>query len=177
MKLRFFLVIMAIFGSFSLFANSIKVPTSFTASFLQIVKNSKGKTIKYRGTVRFNAPSETKWTYRSPTRKEVCSSGNQLVVVDHDLEQVSYFSIARGLDLARVLRSARLHHGRTYTTSFKGKLYTVVLRANGKLEQVAYRDNLDNQVNIIFTSIQYRNSLQSGRYFVCPKPRGYDSVY
>ncbi len=165
------------FSSVYSFAGGISIPTAFKANFTQIVKNPKGKSIKYKGKIVFNSPSETKWTYRSPTKKEVCTSGSQLVVVDHDLEQVSYFNIDRGLNLARVLRSAKLHHGRTYVTKFKGKYYTVVLTKSRKIEQIAYNDNLDNQVNIIFTNTKYSDKLLPARKFVCARPRGYDAIY
>jgi len=166
-----------VFATTIAFSSGISVPTAFKANFTQIVKNRKGKTIKYRGVIVFNSPSETKWRYNSPTKKEVCSSGKDLVVIDHDLEQVSYYSIDRGLNLIRVLRDAKLHKGRTYVTKFKGKYYTVVLTSGGKIEQIAYKDNLDNQVNIIFTNTKYYDRLLPGRKFVCARPKGYDAIY
>jgi len=159
------------------FAQGILVPVAFKANFTQIVKNPKGKTIKYRGKIYFNSPSETKWIYTSPTKKEVCSSGNQLVVIDHDLEQVSYYNIDKGLNLAKILRHAKLHNNRTYVTKYKDKYYTVVLTPSGKIEQIAYNDNLDNQVNIIFTNTKYFDKLLPARKFVCARPKGYDAVY
>ncbi len=170
-------ILITLFLVSNIFAGAVKIPTAFSANFLQIVKNTKGKTIKYRGKVVFNTPSETKWRYKTPTKKEVCSSGNELVVVDHDLEQVSYFSIDRGLNLAKVLKKAKLHHGRTYYTTYKGKIYTVVLTKSKKIEQIVYKDNLDNQVNIIFTNTKYFDRLLSNRKFVCTRPKGYDAVY
>ena len=159
------------------FSQGLSVPTAFKANFTQIVKNPKGKVIKYKGVVYFNSPSETKWVYRSPTKKEVCGSGNQLVVIDHDLEQVSYYSIDKGLNLSKVLKRARKYKGRTYTTKYKDKLYTIVLRPSSKIEQIAYKDNLDNQVNIIFTNTKYYDKLLPAIKFVCARPKGYDSVY
>ena len=175
-KLLFKLTIMVLSMNF-LFSNGISLPRAFKANFTQIVKNPKGKVIKYRGNIVFNAPSETKWIYRYPTKKEVCSSGNNLVVIDHDLEQVSYYKIDRGLNLSRVLNSAKLHHGRTYVAKYRGKYYTIVLSRGGKIEQIAYKDNLDNQVNIIFTNIKYYDKLLNPNKFVCARPKGYDSVY
>ncbi len=159
------------------FAQGISVPTAFQANFTQIVKNPKGKTIKYRGVIYFNSPSETKWIYKSPTKKEVCSSGNRLVVIDHDLEQVSYYNIDKGLNLSKVLRNARLHKNRTYITKYKDKYYTIVLTPSAKIEQIAYKDNLDNQVNIIFTNTKYFDKLLSATKFICARPKGYDAVY
>ena len=177
MKKRLFILSILVLSSVYSFANGISVPTAFKANFTQIVKNPKGKVIKYRGKIVFNSPSETKWIYTSPTKKEVCSSGTQLVVIDHDLEQVSYFNIDKGLNLSRVLRSARLHKGRTYVAKFKGKYYTVVLTPSRKIEQIAYNDNLDNQVNIIFTNTKYFDKLLPARKFICARPKGYDAVY
>jgi outer membrane lipoprotein carrier protein len=171
--------ILAIFFLLSslLFSQGISVPKSFMANFTQIVKNPKGKVIKYRGKIFFNAPSETKWIYTSPTKKEVCSSGNNLVVIDHDLEQVSYYSIDKGLNLAKVLNRAKLHKNRTYVTKYKNNYYTIVLSPSAKIEQIAYKDNLDNQVNIIFTNTKYYDKLLPPTKFICARPKGYDAVY
>ena len=160
-----------------LLAEGIHIPVSFNGTFTQQVKNSKGKIIRYRGKVYFNAPSESKWIYQSPTKKEVCSSGNQLVVIDHDLEQVSYYTINKGFDLSRVLKRAKLYKGRTYTTKYGDILYTIILNSNGEIEQIAYKDNLDNIVNIMFNTIHYRNKPLSGSKFICARPKGYDTIY
>jgi outer membrane lipoprotein carrier protein len=169
--------LLALILATTLFSQGIKVPVSFNGTFKQQVKNSKGKILKYRGVVYFNAPSETKWIYKYPTKKEVCSSGKNLVVIDHDLEQVSYYKINKGFDLSRVLHNARLYKGRTYTTKYENTLYTIILNKKGEIEQIAYKDNLDNIVNIIFTKIHYRNKPISSSKFICARPKGYDTIY
>jgi len=158
-------------------ADAIQVPTAFKANFLQQVTNTKGKVIKYKGKIFFNSPTNTKWIYTAPTKKEVCSLEKQLIVIDHDLEQVNYYSIDKGFNLAKVLRKARQYKGNTYTTKFKGKLYTVVLNSKGQIEQIAYKDNLDNTVNIIFTSIKYLNKPIKQSKFYCIRPKNYDTIY
>ena len=175
MKLKIFALIALFFATLN--AQKIELPVAFKANFLQQVTNTKGKVIKYRGRIVFNSPSRTKWTYRSPTRKEVCTRGRKLTVIDHDLEQASYFNINRGFNLSKVLRKARHHKGNMYVTTYKGKYYTIVLDSKGQIQQIAYKDNLDNTVNIIFTSIRYRNSRFPRSKFVCAKPRSYDTVY
>ena len=157
-------------------SNQIKIPKAFKANFIQQVKNKKGKIIKYRGVVYFNAPNSTKWIYNSPTKKEVCSKNHQIIIIDHDLEQVSYYSIDKSLNLSKVLQNATHYKNNIYTTKYKGKLYTIVL-SNNKISQIAYKDNLDNTVNIIFKSISYKNRPFNPNIFECIKPRGYDSVY
>jgi len=177
MKMKFLTFFALFMALVTLNAQSINVPKSFKATFIQQVKNTKGKVIKYRGRVFFNYPSQTKWIYTSPTRKEVCSYKRQLIVIDHDLEQVSYYKINKGFNLARVLATAKKYRDRTYVTRYGGKQYTIVLRANGQLEQVAYKDNLDNTVNIIFSTIKYRNKLLPNSKFDCIRPVKYDTIY
>jgi outer membrane lipoprotein-sorting protein len=155
----------------------IKIPISFKANFTQSVKNHKGKTIRYRGRVFFNYPDTTKWIYNYPTKKEVCSSDGKLIIIDHDLEQVSYYSLDRGINLAKVLSKAKKYKGNLYVTTYKGKYYTIQLNNKGEIQQIAFKDNLDNQVNIIFRSIKYSNKPISRKKFYCAKPSGYDSIY
>ncbi len=166
-----------LFIAVALSAQGIKIPASFSGSFTQQIKNSKGKILKYRGKVFFNAPSETKWIYKYPTKKEVCSSGNKLVIIDHDLEQVSYYNIDRGFNLSRVLQKAQLYKGKTYTTKYQKTLYTIILNSRGEIEQIAYKDNLDNIVNIIFNRINYKKHPIRASQFVCARPKGYDTIY
>ncbi len=158
-------------------AEGIHIPVSFSGTFTQQVKNSKGKIIRYKGVVYFNAPSESKWIYKYPTKKEVCSSGNRLVVIDHDLEQVSYYKINKGFNLSKVLKQAKHYKGRTYTTKYGDTLYTIILNKKGEIEQIAYKDNLDNIVNIMFNTIHYRNKPLSATKFICARPKGYDTIY
>ena len=175
MKIKIFAFFALLFVTIN--AQNIKLPVAFKANFLQQVTNTKGKVIKYRGRIYYNSPSRTKWIYKSPTRKEVCTMGRKLTVIDHDLEQVSYYSINKGFNLSKVLKKARLHKGNTYVTTYNGKYYTIVLDNKGRVQQIAYKDNLDNTVNIIFTKIKYRNSLLPNSKFVCARPKNYDTIY
>jgi outer membrane lipoprotein-sorting protein len=161
----------------SIYANEISIPNSFTANFKQLITNRHGKKIKYRGKVYFNAPDTLKWIYKSPTKKEVCSSKGKVVVIDHDLEQASYYTIDKSFNLVKVLKRAKKHKGNVYVTKYKGKYYTIVLNKRGQVNQIAYKDNLDNTVNLMFTHIKYRNKFLPKSKFICAKPASYDSVY
>jgi len=172
MKFLTFLLFSTIFLS----AN-VLIPTAFKANFIQQVKNKKGKIIKYRGVIYFNAPTTTKWIYKSPTKKEVCSRNKQLIVIDHDLEQVNYYSIDKSFNLSKVLHRAKQYKGNIYTTKYKNKLYTIVLNKEGKISQIAYKDDLDNTVNIMFTSIKYRKKPFKNYLLECIRPKSYDTIY
>ncbi len=175
MKMKIFALFALLFVTLN--AQNIKLPIAFKANFLQQVTNTKGKVIKYKGKIFYNAPSRTKWIYKSPTKKEVCTQGHQLIVIDHDLEQVSYYNINKGFNLSKVLKKAKLHKDNIYVTTYQGKYYTIVLNNKGQVQQIAYKDNLDNTVNIIFTKIKYRNSLLPNSIFTCARPKNYDTIY
>jgi len=171
-------IVLSILISFlGLTAQDIDIPASFKASFTQQIKNPKGKVIKYRGKIYYNYPDTTKWIYRSPTKKEVCSSDGKIIVIDHDLEQASYYQVDKGLNLAKVLKRAKHHKGNIYVTKYKGKYYTIVLNKKGQINQIAYKDNLDNTVNLMFRHIKYRNKPFSDSKFICAKPASYDSIH
>ncbi len=176
--MRFFYIITAALVSINVTnATEIKVPKSFSANFTQLITNPKGKKIKYRGKIYFNAPDNLKWIYKSPTKKEVCSQYGEVVVIDHDLEQASYYSIDKGFNLSKVLKRAKHHKNNLYVTNYKGKYYTIVLNKKGQVNQIAYKDNLDNKVNLMFTNLKYRNKPLPNSKFICARPASYDSVH
>ncbi len=158
-------------------ASNIIIPEAFKANFIQQVKSPKGKVIRYRGTIYFNAPDTTKWYYSSPTKKEVCSSDGKLVVIDHDLEQAEYYTIDKGIDIAKILANAKPYRANTYVTKFKGRYYTIVIDKSGKITQIAYKDNLDNTVNIFFQNIRYRSKPFPTNKFLCIRPINYDTIH
>ena len=85
--------------AFSLLSATVELPENFQANFIQKITNTKQKVITYSGEVRFSNETLFKWSYKEPTQKEVCTDGKELLVVDHDLEQVSAYRIAKGIDI------------------------------------------------------------------------------
>ena len=74
-----------------LFSSAITLPDNFKATFEQKITNPEKKVIHYRGSIRFSDKKMIKWIYTEPTKKEVCTNGANITIVDHDLEQVSYY--------------------------------------------------------------------------------------
>jgi len=177
MRKKFFIFLVLILTALLANAQGIDIPVSFKANFLQQVTNTKGKIIKYRGKIYFNSPNNTKWVYNSPTKKAVCSIRKKLIVIDHDLEQVSYYTIDSGLNLVKVLKEAKQYKGKTYTTQYEGRLYTIVINSKKEIKQIAYKDNLGNRVNLIFESIKYRKRPFNASKFICKRPKNYDTIY
>ena len=160
----------------SMLFSSIALPENFQANFEQKITNTKGKVIKYKGKIAFSDKNIFKWSYLSPTKKEVCTDGAELLVVDHDLEQVSIYYITKGLDISKVLNKAKLHNGNIYVAEYEGKNYTIQLDNKEKLQSIAYFDELDNKVQIIFTKIKYGKGKLSSEKMKCNYPNDYDMI-
>lgn len=155
---------------------SIGLPENFRANFEQKITNTKGKVIKYEGKVLFSDKKIFKWLYVSPTKKEVCTDGIELLVVDHDLEQVSIYFIAKGLDISKVLDKAKPHSDNIYVAAYEGNSYTIQLDNKEKLHSIAYYDELDNKVQIIFTNMKYGKGKLTNDKMKCDYPSDYDMI-
>ncbi|MEA3492095.1 MAG: LolA-like outer membrane lipoprotein chaperone [Campylobacterota bacterium] len=154
----------------------VKLPMGFHASFVQTITNDQKKKIIYRGKIDFSSPENFKWHYTSPTKKEVCTDGTELLVVDHDLEQVSYYVMDGELDLPAILKESKLHRKSVYIATHRGKNYTIQVNKRGELSRIAYMDNLDNTVLIVFSNMKYRKKRFSTNRMKCHTPKNYDYI-
>ena len=159
-----------------IYAATISLPENFTANFTQKITNPKKKVINYSGKVRFSDKTLLKWEYLKPTKKEVCTNGLELLVVDHDLEQVSNYLINKGFNLTEVLKKAKPHSENIYVAEYQGKKYTIQVDAKGRLQSVAYFDDLENKVQIVFTKVKYAKGKLPAETMQCNYPDTYDII-
>ncbi len=160
----------------SFLSAEIRIPISFSSNFTQKITSSKKKVIKYSGSILLNSSGELKWSYKEPTKKEVCSTGQEVIVVDHDLEQVSFHMLNKSLDLTEVLKKARYHKGNLYIATYQDRHYTFSIDKNGRIDQIAFKDELDNVVNIHFQNMHYQKKPNSSKKMQCPYPKDYDII-
>jgi outer membrane lipoprotein carrier protein len=160
----------------TVYGSDINLPVSFSSNFKQIVTNPKKKVINYSGKVKFVYPSIMKWEYLSPTKKEVCSNGEEITVVDHDLEQVSSYYLNKRFDVAKVLSRAKHYKDNIYIAKYQDKDYTIALDKNGRLQSMAYYDDMDNKVQIVFTNVRYNKKPFNSKTMQCHFPKYYDII-
>jgi len=160
----------------SMALSDINLPENFTADFTQQITNTKKKVIKYSGEVRFGDKKLFKWSYLKPSLKEVCTNGKEILVVDHDLEQVSKFYIDKGINIAKVIANAIHYKDKIYIAHFDGKKYTIQLDGKNKLQSIAYFDELDNKVQILFKHMKYKKGKISTKKMRCNYPVEYDII-
>ncbi|CAA6812130.1 MAG: Outer membrane lipoprotein carrier protein LolA [uncultured Sulfurovum sp.] len=170
---------------------TITLPQNFETSFSQTITNDQGKVINYAGSVLFksqeqhflNAMEEEtvysrnlfKWSYTLPSQKEVCTDGTQLIVVDHDLEQVSNYMVDNGINLNEILKIAEKTSSKDYKAFYKDTEYFIQLDAKEQLEEITYVDSLDNKVKIVFTVMQYNTRIEDSS-LECKIPDMYDII-
>ncbi|MGB5506388.1 MAG: LolA-like outer membrane lipoprotein chaperone [Sulfurovum sp.] len=162
--------------AFSLLSANIALPENFQADFIQKITNTKEKVITYSGKVRFSNERLFKWSYKEPTQKEVCTDGFELLVVDHDLEQVSAYMITKGIDIAKILQKAILHSENIYMAEYENKKYTIQVDKKQRLHSIAYYDDLDNKVQIVFKHMKYGKGNLPTQSMKCNYPRKYDMI-
>ena len=161
---------------FTLQAN-ITLPQSFESDFQQTITNDKGKVIEYKGSVLFQNQHRSlfKWNYTSPTKKEVCTDGIELIVVDHDLEQVSNYLVDEGINLEAILNVAQKISETDYKAMYKEVEYRISVNRQKQLSKIVYVDNLDNRVKIIFNNIMYNTTIDM-KNLACQAPQEYDII-
>ncbi len=157
-------------------AGGITVPASFSATFVQKVTTPKKRTTRYKGTVQVNRTRAFRWVYTAPTSREICGDGKRVRIVDHPLEQVIVYRVGSLVDLMQLLKRARPHHDHIYTANYHGVNYTLKLDKQGRIEQVAYKDDLDNTVNIHFYGVRYSDTPIPAQKLRCRIPAHYDVI-
>ena len=170
---------------------SITLPSDFTTNFQQTITNDHGKVINYKGKVYFKDLVETiaddsgieqsytrslfKWNYTAPSKKEVCTDGIQLTVVDHDLEQVADYLVDEGIDLKAILSVSKKISSTDYQASYKDIEYLITLDSENQLSKIVYVDNLDNHVKILFSNMKYNGTVDTN-LLECTAPKEYDRI-
>ena len=170
---------------------TVTLPSSFSTNFKQIITNDQGKVIDYRGKIYFQDLVEAiaddsgreqsytrslfKWNYTYPSKKEVCSDGIQLIVVDHDLEQVANYLVDENIDLKAILSVAKKITTTDYKATYKEVEYLITLDSKGQLFKILYVDNLENSVKILFSDMKYNQPLES-KILECTAPKEYDVI-
>jgi len=156
--------------------SKITLPVSFSANFEQSVTNAKKKKITYSGKLKFSKKNGIQWHYSKPTKKDVCSDKKYLTIVDHDLEQVSYYELKKSIDLDKIIANAKLHRKSVYTAKYNEKEYTIQVDSKERLSRIAYFDELENTVLLIFTNVKYSNKEIPKSQLECHTPEYYDAI-
>ena len=100
----------------------------------------------------------------------------QLLVIDHDLEQISNYNIEDSINLEEVLKLGKKISTDTYQATYKEIEYLIHMDSNNHLKKILYTDNLENKVKISFQKMHYDNASFDLDKMECQRPKDYDIV-
>jgi len=165
------------FTLFPLFLlGEIRVPVHVFATFVQKITTPKKKVVRYTGELLLNRSREFRWSYKTPTKRDICGDGDRVRVIDHRLQQVVVYKVGSLLDLMQLLKRAKLYRGDLYLARYHGTRYTLKVGPKGQLEQIAYKDEMDNVVNIHFHNVHYGDTPFPAKQLRCFVPKSYDVI-
>jgi outer membrane lipoprotein carrier protein len=148
----------------SLFANEQHINT-LEANFIQKVTNSSNKTITYKGKIYIRQPNQMLWIYTTPIIKNVYMIGQQIIMVEPELEQAIFTSLSKEINLIELINNP----------SKVDKKYKLGYNKDGVIKSISYKDEVDNNILIEFINIKVNEYIKNSIFFT-NIPDDYDII-
>ncbi len=133
------------------FAESV---TTFSSDFEQSIVDADGKEIVYRGSVTAKRPDRAYWHYDAPVAKEVYIVGEEVVIVEPDMEQAIIRWMGEEIDFFSILSHAEKTGPEQFEARYNDQSFTLKV-TDGLLRSISYRDTFENRVEIRFSHPVY----------------------
>jgi len=153
------------------FANIFDIQ-NLSANFTQSIKNNSNNTISYKGNIIFNTKNIL-WHYNNPL-KNVYISSSQVIIDEPELEQAIISHINEELNLINILKKSKKINDTTYENTLNNIVYTIKIYQN-KLQAIFYKDELENNVSIIFSDVKVNTNIDI-KVFNFNPPSYYDII-
>jgi outer membrane lipoprotein carrier protein len=124
---------------------------TYQSDFTQIITNSSLNKITYTGKIFINQKSNILWEYKHPIEKKVYIKANRVFIVEPELEQVIISDIDKELNILDIINNSKKISKNKYQNSINNITYTIIIE-NGFLTKITYTDEIDNNIEIIFTN-------------------------
>ena len=148
----------------SLFANEKHINT-LEANFIQKVTNPSNKTITYKGKIYIRQPNQMLWIYTTPIIKNVYMVGQQIIMVEPELEQAIFTSLTKEINLIELINNP----------SKVDKKYKLGYNKDGVIKSISYKDEVDNNILIEFKNIKVNGHIKNSIFFT-NIPDDYDII-
>ena len=142
----------------SILANDFQHMKSFEASFIQTITNPSGNIVKYSGLIYIQEPNKIKWQYQDPIEKLVFIDKNLVTIIEPELEQAIITKIDQEINILNLLKDANKISKNNYVSQYNSIKYSLKL-IEGKLTQIAYQDELENNIVISFKNIKQNHQI------------------
>ena len=153
-KLTFIIAFLLLLPKFAL-ANELEFKT-LKSDFTQTV-TSDGSKIEYSGNF-MTTHNNAFWHYKTPTVKNIYFNYERVVIIEPDLEQVIYTNLTNVPNLIDVIKDAKEVSKNKYQATLNNTVYTLNLE-NGVMDQISYKDSLDNSVVIKFNNVRKNETI------------------
>jgi len=146
---------------------------TISSNFTQLISNSSHNTIKYNG--KMYAKKENNlalWIYTSPVEKKIYYRDGNIVILEPDLEQVTFAKLNKVPNIISILKRAKKISKNKLVATFNKTKYTITTNKN-TVKKIQYKDEMQNRVTINFYNTKVNHNI-SDRVFIYEIPAGYD---
>lgn len=158
----------------SLWGKNLEAFKTIQSDFIQNVTNDQNKTIRYEGKFYATKDKKALWIYDKPVVKKIYFNDTKVIIIEPELEQAIITTLENTPNIALLISQAKEIALNTYATIFMDTTYTIKATQN-TIENVKYKDKLDNSVEILFSN-QSTNLFLDDVLFSADIPLGYDLI-
>jgi len=170
MKKKLLLLLLSSMALISADFSNIK---TIETSFIQKIKNSSNNVLTYKG--KMFAKKEKNlalWIYNQPIYKKIYYRDGDIVIIEPDLEQVTFAKLKKIPNIITLLKRAKKVSTNKLVTVFNDTKYTITTDKNF-VKYISYKDEMQNQVTIYFINPKVNTHI-SDQKFIYEIPAGYD---
>ncbi|WP_371818509.1 LolA-like outer membrane lipoprotein chaperone [Campylobacter helveticus] len=143
---------------------------NYTSEFSQSVSSKQSK-LDYEGHFILEK-DRAFWSYEKPSKKEIYINKNDIIIVEHDLEQVSFAKLEKIPNLSAIFKQAKEISPNKLKATYENTDYIITL-FNGEVKSISYNDEFENKVLITLHKPQ-KNTKINPSIFKPKFPQNYD---
>ena len=160
----------------SMASTDIRDLDSFKASFVQVITSNSQNKIEYKGDVFIKKSGKILWKYKTPVVKNVYINNDYAVVDEPELEQAIYTKLESEINIIKLLNNSKKVNENSYTTNIDDVDYLIkTSKDDNKISYIKYKDKLENDVEIKFSSVVQNGDIQDEMFKFTP-PSNYDII-
>lgn len=148
---------------------------SIEADFEQIITSEDGIPARYDGKIFGKTPSQVKWDYQNPLKKEIYMRDNEVVIYEPSLEQVSYSRLKDKTDFISIIKSAKKQDDGAYHTKVEGVEYKLFVDKNDKPERIEFVDSMGAKTTLKLSNVKLNKNINESIFNFTP-PQGVEIV-
>ncbi|CAM4045651.1 LolA-like outer membrane lipoprotein chaperone [Campylobacter armoricus] len=160
-----------IFFNLNIFALDLNFE-NFSSNFEQKISN-KNSSLIYKGDFIITQ-NKAFWNYTKPNKKQIYINNKEVVIIEPELEQAIYTQLQNLPNLQKIFKQAKKISQELYEAKYENTTYNIKIK-NNQLENISYKDELENFIVIYFYNQQFNQKINS-EIFIPKIPSHYDII-